>query len=481
MQTRVNGAENHHSLLDQRHCSANRLIWVLIGQFFEGCLNNALSGVNQEAQKLEKHRARAVKRHRHGNFPHIVDHPAALDLDDLGGLDVQGLATGAALELQERRDVLDVGRVQQSAQSACSSPGEAANHVRQTDWIRAAPRNEGELNDPLQFLAHFIVRFPIPIKIESLAAAFVDADDVGLDAITKVEMRVDLKNGPQAVFVVRSVVAALDLVVRLRALAELGVVGSADIDIPVHPSLHTAVVFHLRDVLDMRLALSRVEVCRGKRQINVVNRNELRHRALVLRVPHELHVLAAAKRKLGAELLQFATELGHLLSCLPVHEVSLAATLGDLFVILNAVNLALHGAIGREDLFHEPRREVYAGLDEHGVNDLVRTLKLRATGRVIAQTSAAQAFLILLVALFAGFLVFVDLVHEIADGFAQHRRINLVNNVGEVLKMDLLIDHIVQTNDRATVLGVLDLAVIFFELNGFALLEVVVFLHGLRH
>ena len=288
--------------------------------------------------------------------------------------------------------------------------------MRQANRIRAAPGHERELNDPVEFLMPGIIRFPIAVKGKGLAGRFIDAQNVRAEVfVFNVEVGVDFKDGPQAILVVAGGFAALDLVVGNRRLAELGVIGIPQVDVDIHARFDALQVLHLRDILHMRLALGGVEIRGGERQVDVVNRHKLGLRATVLRVPHKLEVLPAAKRKLRAQLLQFAAELGHLLRGLPVHERRLAFSLGHLFLVGFAVNFTLNRPVRRKDFFHEARREIDAGFDEHRVNDFVRPAELGTAGRIVAQAGAPQPFLVQFVPLLAGFLVALDLLEQVGD------------------------------------------------------------------
>ena len=75
-----------------------------------------------------------------------------------------------------------------------------------------------------------------------------------------------------------------------------------------------------------------------------------------------------------------------------------------------AKNLGLDRAARREDLLHEASREINAGLNQHWMHDLIGARELSAARRVVAEASAAQAFLVLLVAFLAGLFVAVDFV-----------------------------------------------------------------------
>ena len=472
VQARVDGAEHHHALLDERQGRAHRGVGILVGQLLERGLHHTLAGVHQEAEQLEQRGARAVERQGHGQLANVVDQGAALDLDHLGRLHVDRLASRATLELEQRGDVLDVGRVQQRAKGAGGSARQAANHVREADRVGAAPGHERELDNPVQLLAAIVLGLPVAVQAQGLARGLVNADDVRLHAVTEVQVGVDLEDRPQAVLVVAGVLAAFDLVVGDGGLAELDLIGRAQVHLGVHASLDAAVELGLGDVLNVRLALGAVKVGGCKRQVNVIDGDELGRRALPLRRPHELEVLAAAQGQLRGQLLELAAQLWHLLGGLPVHEVGLAASFFQLLGLDLAHDLGLDRAGGWEHLLHEAGAEVDAGLDQHGVHHLVGARELRAARGIVAQAGAAQAFLVELVALGAGVLVALDLVEQVDHDAGQHALIDLVDDVGEV---GLLVGHIAlvgHPNDGAAVLGVLDLQVLVGQGDRLAALRI---------
>ena len=100
----------------------------------------------------------------------------------------------------------------------------------------------------------------------------------------------------------------------------------------------------------MRLALRRVEVGRGERQVHVVDRDEQEVRPVARFVPRHLHVLRAAERHLRQELLELCAELRRLRRELPVHELRLALSLLDLVACRLAGDEVLDWALWREQL-----------------------------------------------------------------------------------------------------------------------------------
>ena len=111
VQARMDAAEHDHTLLNQGHRRADRLVRVLVAQFLERSLHHTLTGIHQEAQKLKQRGARRVERHGHGKLANIVNKRPTLHLDHFGRLEVNRLTAGAALQLEQGRHVLDVRAV----------------------------------------------------------------------------------------------------------------------------------------------------------------------------------------------------------------------------------------------------------------------------------------------------------------------------------------------------------------------------------
>ena len=169
--------------------------------------------------------------------------------------------------------------------------------MRQADGVRTAPRHKRELNNPIKLLTPVIVRFPIAIERQRLIRRLIDAQNIRAEFfVFDVEISINFVDRPQAIFVVAGRLAAFDLVVGNRRLAEFRVVRIAKVNVNIHARLNALQVLHLRDVLNVRLTFGSVEVRCCERQVNVVNRHELSLRTTALRVPHELHVLPAAQR-----------------------------------------------------------------------------------------------------------------------------------------------------------------------------------------
>ena len=258
-----------------------------------------------------------------------------------------------------------------------------------------------------QLFLIFIIGIPVAIDRKNFFCRVIDRHNVRRKAevIFEVEIAIDLEHSAQAIFIVRRLFAAFDLVVCLLRASELRLLRRSEIDVSIHAGADTLLEFHLGDVLHMRLALCAVEACGAVGQVDIVDRNEQRGRAVLLLVPDQFQVLRATERHLREQLFHLWAELGHLVSELPVHELLLALCLLDLLSRDVTGDIFLHRTIRRQKLFANARREIDAGFGQHRVHDLRRALEIRAAGRVITKASAAQAFLILLVAQRAGFLI----------------------------------------------------------------------------
>ena len=458
VQALVDGRVDDRALLQLGQRGAHRRVGVAVGDVLEGRAHHALARVDQEAEELEEHRRGWVVGQGHGQLADVVHVQAALDLLDLARLQGQALATSrAALELEHRLAVADVRSVEQGAQCARRSAAQTADHVRQADRVGAAPRDEGELDEPLQLLVAVVVLFPVAINCKYLARRLIDRDDVGHRLLVLDRHRdVGLVDDAQAILVVAGLVAPLDLVVGLRrdGLLRLHARGR-EVYVAVHARLDALLVVELRQVLHVRLALRRVEVRRGVGQVHLVDADEEGRRPVALLVPAQLEVLRAAQWHLRHELLKLGPELGRLHGHLPVQQLDLALGLLDLLLRRIADDVVLGRAAGGEDLLHRPGGEVHAGLGEHGMHDLRRALELRPARCVLAQTRAAQALLVLLVALLARLLVLAD---HFQQGRGQAGQLVLGERLGEVgVEVALGVRPLlVECHDRAAVGSVLD-------------------------
>jgi hypothetical protein len=309
-----------------------------------------------------------------------------------------------------------------------------------------------------------------------LSSSFADVGQ-RLAVLFDVGCDVDFVDRAQTVLVVAGLVAPLDLVVRLLSVAEVRLEGDwCQIDVAIHATLHALHVLELRQILDVRLALRAVEVGRGERQVHVVDGDEQELGPVARLVPCHLHVLRAAERHLRQELLKLCAELRALHRELPVHEVRLALGLLELVDRRVAGDEVLDRTLRREQLLDGAGGEVHARLGQHRMHDLGRALELRAAGRVVAQTSAAQALFVLLVALLARLFVLADQV-KVRRG--QRAQLALGHGLGEVgvEVVGALLVLVVQLDDCATVLGVDDVGLLV--LWHFDHLWQFVFVHGL--
>ena len=412
----VDGAEHDKALLDARHGRADGHVALHVGQVVQRGTHDALAGIDDELEQREQRRRRAVERHRHRDLADVVDREAALDLQHLAGLRRALLAADlATLELERGRRVLDVRGVEKRPQRAGGRAGQAPDHVRQADAVGAAPRDERELDEVLKLLLRRVVLHPVAVDGQDARRGEVDRHDVGRRAVLGLDVRdrEDLVDGPQAILVVAGVVAPLDLVVGLGCRRHVGLhAGTADVEVAVHAVGDAAVELDLGQVLDVRAALGRVEVGGREGQVHFVDADEQELGPVASLVPRDLEVLVAAQRHLRHKLLKLGAELLALLGELPVHQLDLAARLGDLRLGQLARHVVLDRPAAREKLLHHARREVDAALDEHGMHRLGRALELRAAGRVVGQPGAAQPLGVQLVALLARVLVDLDQVEQ---------------------------------------------------------------------
>ena len=478
VQAAVDRGVDDCALLELGERRADRRVGVVVGDVLHRRADDALAGLDQEAQQLEQHRRRRVVGHGHEQLAHVIDVQAALDLGDLARHRGRALAADLrALELEAAGRVLDVRAVEQGAQCARRRAGQAADHVRQADGVRAAPRDEGELDEGLQLLAGLVVLVPVAVDREDLVGGLVDADDVGrgLLVVTDAGNGVRLEDDAQAVLVVAGALAALDLVAGLAGGRHLRLhAGQRDVHVAVHAVAHTLLVVELRQVLDVRAALGRVKVGSRVGQVHVVDGDEQEGRAVALLVPAHLEVLGTAQRHLRHELLKLGADLGALDRQLPVHELGLAPGLGELLLRDLARHEVLGRALRREDFLHGAGREVDAGLGHHGVDDARRASELSPAGRVLAQPGAADALLVLLVALLARLLVAGDQLDELRR---QPVHVRLAHGLGEVV-VELaiggaLVVLVVQPDDGSAVGRVLDVVLGIGEGHVLALDQVV--------
>ena len=364
----------------------------------------------------------------------------------MGDFDLLGLAGDlAALELQERRGVVDVGRVQQGTQSAGKGCGEAADELWQADSVGTAPWDELELDHPVHFGHGVVAFFPVTVQAHHFGRQVVDHHDVrgrlalGDGVVFQLQPCVDVVQAAQAVLVV-ILGLALDLVGGLLGRRHVGVHSRTGQDgVAVQARGHAALVIPVGDVIHLGEALGGVEVACGVGQQDVVDWQELGAGALLLLVVPELEVLRAAQWELGQHLLLLVAELFDLLGELPVHEVALA--LGDcgLLFVHVAQDLGLGRAVWREHLFDGAGGEVNAGLGHHGVNHLGCAVEVGSARCVVAHTGALNALFVLLIALLAGVLVLLDQL-DVAQG--QRVKVHVVDQVavGQVL-IEVLVVH----------------------------------------
>ena len=149
--------------------------------------------------------------------------------------------------------------------------------MRQPDGIRAAPRDEFELHDPVQLGAAFVLGVPISVQTQHLAVQLVDHQDVrghfalAFLVVFKFQVGVDVVDPAQAVFVV-VVLATFNLVVGLLRLGRLRLHRRPHhFDITVHAHADAPIEFPLRDLVHLGSTLCGVEIAGRERQNHPVN------------------------------------------------------------------------------------------------------------------------------------------------------------------------------------------------------------------
>ena len=114
------------------------------------------------------------------------------------------------------------------------------------------------------------------------------------------------------------------------------------------------------------------------------------------------------------------------------------------------------------------------------MHNLGRALELRTARCVVAQTSAAEALFVLLVAFFARLLVLADHIEIGASDLGQLALGHRLSQIGVEVIGACVALAVVQTHDRAAVLGVNDAIILVFgQLDYLAGKDVLVFVHGL--
>ena len=156
-------------------------------------------------------------------------------------------------------------RIKKRSQRTGRGTREPTDHVRQTDRVRTTPRDKREFDDRIDLGLQRIIRLPVTIQRETLTSRLVDRENVRLHAVAEVHICVDFKDGTQSILIVVHLRSAFDLVVGRRRLREVDFTRRTEVDISVHAGLYAAIVLELRNVLNMRLTLCRVEIRRGKR------------------------------------------------------------------------------------------------------------------------------------------------------------------------------------------------------------------------
>ena len=241
---------------------------------------------------------------------------------------------------------------------------------------------------------------------------------------------IHFQNSTQTVLVVTVLFTTFNLVVSLLSQTLFRVLSGVRYeDVAVQPRTNAAAEGGTGNQLAMRDTLRGVEVGRSERQEHFINRHELAADALLLVVAPELLVLATAHRQLGQQLFQLVTVLLNLGRQLPVHEARLAVGFLKLLGRYVAIDPRFNRARCREQLLDGTRRKINAGFGQHGVHDTRRTIELSTTRGIVAKSTSAQSFFILLVALLAGLLVRLDQLTQFATNGIQRISVDDLSKV----------------------------------------------------
>ena len=157
-------AEHSSALLNQRLRSTYRSLAGDVGNLLLAGRNHSLCSLLKKTKQLEQDRRRRIEGHWEGYLLDVVYPRCALNLHHLSHINRLALtAYTRPLELQHRRSIVDMGRVEQRPQSACKRRCKPSYQVRQSYCVSAAPRNKLELNQPVQFGQSLITLFPVPV------------------------------------------------------------------------------------------------------------------------------------------------------------------------------------------------------------------------------------------------------------------------------------------------------------------------------
>ena len=162
-------------------------------------------------------------------------------------------------------------RIQQCAQCAGDGGSKATDEVRETDRVGTAPRDELELNQPVELLHALVALFPVPVQAHDFGGKVVDHQDVGREFAFRFFVVLQLQHRVDVVYLAYPVVVllelpTLDLVVRLLGFGYLGLQRRLDdIDVPVQPAGYPVLERLLRYVLHLSYPLRGVEVNRRER------------------------------------------------------------------------------------------------------------------------------------------------------------------------------------------------------------------------
>jgi hypothetical protein len=179
-------------------------------------------------------------------------------------------------------------------------------------------------------------------------------------------------------------------------------------------------------------------------------------------------ILDAAKRNLRQHLLHRRPRLFDEGGQLVVHKIRLAV--GPVLLLLgdDADDLRAHrpGSTHRPDFPHDARFVVDRRLGHHRVHHSAGALEGRAAWRVLPHAGSAQAFLVLLVPLFARLLVLVDALEKIGRNLRHHVFREGLGEIGEEAALNVGgLVRLADGNDEAAVLRGLDRDIVVIRLQ----------------
>ena len=165
--------------------------------------------------------------------------------------------------------------------------------MRQPNGVSAPPRDKLKFRNPIE-LGHCLIAFlPVAVQTNHLRVLIVNHQNVRCAlslrvlVVIKFQVGVNVINPTNPVLVVTRALA-LNLVGGLLRPRLLRLnTGFDEIYVPIQPRTHAILEFIVRKVVNFGNSLSRIEISCRKRDQDVVNRQKLSTRALLLLVVPE--------------------------------------------------------------------------------------------------------------------------------------------------------------------------------------------------